>query len=93
MKLYSYWRSTTSLRVRAVLNVKGFDYDIVPVNLLRSEHRSGSFARMNPSRGVPVLELSDGTHLAQSHAIIEYLDNIRPGPPILSADPLDGLTP
>lgn len=88
MKLYSYWRSTTSLRVRAVLNLKGFDYEIVPVNLIKGEQSTAPFSVFNPSKGVPVLELDDGTVLSQSHAIIEYLDRLCPTPPLLPSDPL-----
>lgn len=88
MILYSYWRSTTSLRVRAVLNLKGFDYDIVPVNLIKGEQSDPAFTAINPSGGVPVLQLEDGTILSQSHAIIEYLDRVRPTPPLLQKDPV-----
>ena len=88
MKLYSYWRSTTSYRVRIVLNLKGFDYDIVPVDLVKGAQRTPQYTAMNPGRGVPVLKLDDGTHLSQSLAIITYLDGLRPTPAILPADPL-----
>ena len=88
MKLYSYWRSTTSYRVRIVLNLKGFDYDIAPVNLVRGKQRTPEYTAMNPGRGVPVLELDDGTRLSQSLAIIDYLDALRPTPAILPSDPL-----
>lgn len=86
IKLYSYWRSTTSIRVRCVLNLKKFDYQIVPVNLLESAQTSDKFAALNPAMGVPVLVLSDGTVLTQSLAIIDYLDAIRPEPPLLQED-------
>ncbi len=88
MRLYSYWRSTTSYRVRIVLNLKGFDHEIVPVDLVRGEQRTPEHGARNPGRGVPVLELDDGTHLPQSLAIIDYLDQLRPTPAILPADPL-----
>jgi len=88
MKLYSYWRSTTSYRVRIVLNLKGFDYEIAPVNLVKGAQREPGYAAINPGRGVPTLELDDGTHLTQSLAIIDYLDHLRPDPAILPADPL-----
>ncbi len=89
MKLYSYWRSTTSYRVRIVLNLKGFDYSIAPVNLIKGDQRTPEYVAMNPGRGVPVLELEDGTRLTQSLAIIDYLDTLRPTPAILPADPLE----
>ncbi|HHB80196.1 MAG TPA: maleylacetoacetate isomerase [Aliiroseovarius sp.] len=88
MKLYSYWRSTTSYRVRIVLNLKGFDYDIVPVDLVAGAQRTPEYSAMNPGRGVPVLELEGGTRLTQSLAIIDYLDALRPDPAILPAEPL-----
>jgi len=88
MKLYSYWRSTTSYRVRIALNLKGFGYDIVPVDLVKGEQRAPEYAVINPGRGVPVLELDDGTHLKQSLAIIDYLDRLRPDPSLLPAAPL-----
>ena len=88
MKLWSYWRSTTSYRVRIVLNLKGFAYDIAPVDLVKGEQRAPEYAAMNPGRGVPVLELDDGTRLTQSLAIIDYLDHLRPDPALLPAEPL-----
>ena len=88
LKLYSYWRSTTSLRVRAVLNLKGFDYEIAPVNLLTGAQSGPAFSAINPSQSVPVLVLEDGTALSQSLAIIDYLDVLRPNPPLLHSDPL-----
>lgn len=89
MKLWSYWRSTTSYRVRIVLNLKRFAYEIVPVDLVKGEQRAPEYAAMNPGRGVPMLELADGARLVQSLAIIDYLDSLRPDPPLLPADPLD----
>ncbi len=88
MRLYSYWRSTTSYRVRIVLNLKGFDHDIVPVDLVKGAQRTPEYAAINPGRGVPTLELDDGSHLTQSLAIIDYLDHLRPDPAILPAEPL-----
>lgn len=87
MKLYSYWRSTTSLRVRAALNLKGLSYDYAPVNLVTGE-QGGAYAGINPSKGVPALELDDGTVLTQSLAILNYLDEVHPEPALLPADPL-----
>jgi len=87
LKLYSYWRSTTSLRVRAVLNLKGFEYEILPVDLLAGAESEEWFAELNPSRGVPVLILEDGSMLSQSHAIIDYLEALRPAPSLLPSDP------
>ena len=88
MKLYSYWRSTTSYRVRIVLNLKGIAHEIVPVNLVKGEQRTPEYTAINPGRGVPVLELKDGTRLSQSLAVIDYLEALYPDPAILPADPL-----
>lgn len=88
MKLYSYWRSTTSFRVRAVLNLKGLDFDYAPVDLLAGDQRSRTYATLNPGKSVPTLVLHDGTALTQSLAIIDYLDAVHPVPPMLPADPL-----
>ncbi len=88
MKLYSYWRSTTSLRIRAALNLKGIEYETMTVNLLEGEQNVPSFVRISPTHGVPVLELDDGTTLTQSHAIAEYLDTISPEPPLFPSNPL-----
>lgn len=85
MKLYNYFRSGTSYRTRIVLNLKGLKYEYVPVNLLKGEHLSAEFARLNPMKGVPVLEI-DGGRLVQSPAIIEYLEETHPTPPLLPKD-------
>ncbi|MBT8423700.1 MAG: maleylacetoacetate isomerase [Silicimonas sp.] len=86
MKLYSYWQSTTSYRVRAVLNLKGVEYDILPVNLLTGEQRGVGYRGMNPGMGVPTLVLDDGQVLTQSLAIIDYLDATWSDPPMLPGD-------
>ena len=88
MKLYSYWRSTTSYRVRAALHLKGVAFETVPVNLLDAEQRAPEYVAMNPGAGVPTLVLDDGTVLTQSLAILEYLDAVYPDPPLLPADPV-----
>lgn len=87
MKLYSYWRSTTSYRVRAALNLKGLAYDIVPVDLVAGDQRSTDYAALNPGLGVPTLVLDDGTVLTQSLAILDYLDAIAT-PRLLPDDPV-----
>lgn len=88
MKLYSYWRSTTSFRVRAALNLKGLDYEIVPVNLVEGEQKGADYAAVNPGMGVPSLMLDDGTILTQSVAILDYIEETCPEPPLLPADPI-----
>lgn len=88
MTLYSYWRSTTSFRVRAALNLKGLSYETVAVDLLAGEQRADTYAALNPSKGVPTLVLDDGTVLTQSLAILDYLENAYPAPRLLPADPV-----
>ncbi|RDC59476.1 Maleylacetoacetate isomerase [Alteripontixanthobacter maritimus] len=85
MKLYGYYRSSTSYRLRIALNLKGLDYDIEPVNLLKSEQRGDAFRARNPFAGVPMLEAS-GRDRAQSMAILEWLDEAHPARPLLPAD-------
>ncbi|WP_170464427.1 maleylacetoacetate isomerase [Ruegeria arenilitoris] len=88
MKLYSYWRSTTSYRVRIALNLKGLSYEICPINLVAGEQKAPDYTALNPGKGVPTLDLGDGTLLTQSLAIIEYLDAVVPEPRLLPTDPL-----
>ncbi len=88
MKLYSYWRSTTSYRVRIALNLKGLTFETVPVDLVAGTQRSETYRALNPAAGVPTLVLADGTALTQSLAILDYLDHLVPQPPFLPADPL-----
>ena len=85
MKLYGYYRSSTSYRLRIALNLKGLDYENVPVNLLESEQRGEAFAGRNPFATVPMLE-ADGRDRAQSMAMLEWLDEAYPEPPFLPAD-------
>lgn len=87
MKLYSYWRSTTSYRVRAALNLKGLAYETVPVDLVAGDQRDADYAALNPGLGVPTMVLDDGTVLTQSLAILDYLDAIA-APRLLPQDPL-----
>ncbi len=84
--LYDYWRSSASYRVRIALNLKGLPYQTVPVNLLADEHRGAPHLARNPQGLVPALAI-DGRTMTQSLAIIEYLDETRPDPPLLPADP------
>ncbi|MDQ6882480.1 MAG: maleylacetoacetate isomerase [Pseudomonadota bacterium] len=88
MKLYNYFRSSASYRVRIALELKGLGYDYVPVHLVKGEHRQASYAAMSPTGLVPTLELDTGERLGQSMAIIEYLDETHPEPPLLPQDPL-----
>lgn len=84
MRLYNYWRASSPFRVRIALNLKGLDWEHVGVHLLRGEHRSAEYRRLNPLGLVPALVDGDLT-LTQSLAIIEYLDERYPQPPLLPA--------
>jgi maleylacetoacetate isomerase len=88
LTLYSYWRSTTSYRVRVALNLKGLSYETVPVDLVAGAQRTPDYVARNPSKGVPTLVLEDGTALTQSLAILDYLDHVAPDPALLPEDPL-----
>lgn len=88
MKLYTYWRSTTAYRVRIALNLKGLEYEPVPVNLVAGEQNAAGYAALNPSEGVPTLVLDDGSALTQSMAILEWLEESVPMPALLPSDPL-----
>jgi maleylacetoacetate isomerase len=87
MKLYNYFRSSASFRVRIALGLKGLEYEYLAVHLPKGEHKHEGYAAISPSMLVPTLEMDDGTRLGQSMAIIEYLDEIHPQPPLLPRDP------
>lgn len=84
--LHNYFRSSTSVRVRAALNLKGLPYDYVPLSLLKGEQASAAHLALNPSGLVPTLVTPQGS-LPQSLAILEWLDEVHPEPPLLPADP------
>ncbi len=88
MKLFNYFRSSASYRVRIALALKGLAYEYIPVHLVRAEHRDPDYADRVGDALLPALELDDGTRLVQSMAIIEYLDETHPAPPLLPADAL-----
>ena len=86
MELFNYYRSSASYRVRIALAYKGLDYDYKPVHLAKNEQFTESYAAVSAARLVPLLR--DGEHtLTQSMAIIEYLEETHPQPPLLPADP------
>ncbi len=87
MKLYNYFRSSASYRVRIALHLKGLAFDYLPVHIARGDHKAAAFAELSPDQLVPLLELPDGRRLGQSMAIIEYLDAIHPSPALLPAEP------
>jgi maleylacetoacetate isomerase len=88
MKLYTYWRSSTSYRVRIALNLKGIAYEAVSVDLVGGAQRHPDYAALNPGQGVPTLVLGDGTALTQSMAILDWLEETHPAPALLPPDPL-----
>ena len=88
MKLYTFFRSSASFRVRIALNVKGIPYEAVGVSLAKAEHLQDAYKRVNAQALVPTLE-DGGRLLGQSLAIIEYLDEVHGGPRLLPADPVD----
>jgi maleylacetoacetate isomerase len=90
VKLYSYFRSSAAYRVRIALNLKGLPYETVPIHLVKGggQNKSPEYRAVNPQMRVPALALPDGDVLVQSLAIIEYLDETHPQPPLLPADAL-----
>lgn len=88
MQLHNYFRSSASFRVRIALAIKGLPYDYVPVHLVKGEHQQPDYARLAADTLVPALVTDDGAVLAQSMAIIEYLDETHPEPALLPRDAL-----
>ncbi len=78
MKLYNYFRSSAAYRVRIALNLKGMAWEHVGVHLIKREQRSAEYLALNPTGLIPSLVTDDGAVIAQSLAIIEYLDEIKP---------------
>jgi len=87
LKLYNYFRSSASYRVRIALALKGLAYEYVPVHLLKNEQLKPPFSEMSPAKLVPALQEGDEL-ITQSLAIIEYLEETHPQPPLLPAEPL-----
>jgi len=83
--LYGYWRSSATYRTRITLNLKGIKYKTVGVHLLKDEHNTSEHLARHPSGRVPILEI-DGHRIGQSMAMVEYLDETRPEPPLLPRD-------
>jgi maleylacetoacetate isomerase len=87
MKLYTYYRSQASFRVRVALNLKGIAREDVFLHLERGDQFKPEYKAVNPQMVVPTLVV-DGTRLFQSMAILEYLEETHPNPPLLPGDPL-----
>jgi len=85
IRLHGYYRSSTSYRLRIALELKGLDYEYVPVNLLKSEQKGAAFTSRNPFGSLPLLE-AGGRDRVQSMAQIEWLDEAYPESPLLPAD-------
>lgn len=88
MDLYTYYRSTSSYRVRIALALKGVEVNAIPINLIRDggEHRKADYLAVNPQGRVPALRLEEGEVIIQSPAIIEYLEECFPQPALLPED-------
>ncbi|MEM6827301.1 MAG: maleylacetoacetate isomerase [Pseudomonadota bacterium] len=91
MKLYGYYRSSTSYRLRIALELKGLAFENVPVNLLETEQKDDAFTSRNPFGSVPML-VADGRDRAQSMAQIEWLEEAYPEPPLIPSDLEDRYT-
>jgi maleylacetoacetate isomerase len=91
VKIYTYFRSSAAYRVRIAVNLKGLTGDMVPIHLQKDggQHKKPEYRAINPQMRVPALKLDSGEVLTQSLAIIEYLDEVDPQPPLLPRDPVE----
>lgn len=91
MQLFSYFRSSAAYRVRIALNLKGLSYETIPIHLVKDggRNRSPEYRAINPQMRVPALALRSGEVLTQSLAIINYINDRHPVPPLLPSNPLE----
>ena len=87
-KLFGYWRSSASYRVRIALELKGINVEHVAVNLKEAEHRDDAYIKVNVHKAVPSLQLADGLVITQSLAIMDYLEAAFPVFPLLPENPI-----
>jgi maleylacetoacetate isomerase/maleylpyruvate isomerase len=87
MKLFSFWRSLATYRVRIALNLTGITPEVFEINLPQGKQREAEFVKINPMMAIPALIEDDGTVLFESLAILEYLDETHPDPPLLPKAP------
>lgn len=88
MELHSYFRSSAAYRVRIALEIKGLKHQIIPINLTTGQQRGEDYLKSNPQGLVPALTLDSGDTLAQSGAILEWLEETHPSPPLYPQDPI-----
>ncbi len=86
LKMYGFWRSAASFRVRIALNLKGLAYEETMIDLDAGEQHAPAFTAINPAAAVPALFIDEGPPLTQSLAILEYLEEAHPEPPLLPPD-------
>jgi maleylacetoacetate isomerase len=91
VKLYTYFRSSAAYRVRIALNLKGLGSEMIPIHLQKQGglNKTPEYRAVNPQMRLPALQLDSGEVLIQSLAIIEYLDEVHPKPPLLPRDPIE----
>ena len=87
MKLYGFWRSLATYRVRVAMALKGLEAEEISIDLLKGKQHTDEYKAVNPQGVVPALIIDDGPPLFQSLAILEYLEEIRPQPALLPKDP------